>query len=124
VKPPGELRKAGDCEIKVFEEAEEDKIDSYGDDQEEFAAAWIGRAKHGKASKVADRSGEGHESAEFVIPGAVKNVAGDGEPNVAVLFCAEAPETEVDDWQEKKKKDEAVEEHVLASAIAGPGRLG
>jgi len=115
VEPRGKLGKAGDGEIEIFEEAEEEEVDGDGNDEEEFAAARCGGAEHAEAGEVTDGSGKGHEGAEFVVPGAVEDVAGDGEPDVAVLFGVETPETEVDDGQEKKKKEEAVEEHVLAS---------
>ncbi len=116
VQPRGEVSKAGDREIEVLEETEQEKINRDGDDQEEFAATRISSAEHAEAGKVTDRRREGHEGAELVVPRAVKNVTGDGEPNVALFFYAEAPEAEVHDRQEKKKKNEAVEEHVLASA--------
>lgn len=122
MQPCREFSKAGDREIEVLEEAEEKKVDSDGDNQEEFATARIGGAEHAKTCKVADRGRESHESAELVVPGAIKNVAGNREPNVAVFFCAETPETEIDNRQEQKKKDEAVEEHVLVSALTSSGR--
>ena len=98
------MGEAGDCEIEIFEEAEEEEVDSNGNDEEEFALVRRGGAEHSVAGEVTDGGGEGHEGAEFVVPCAVKDVAGDGEPDVAVLLGAKTPETEVDDGQEKKKK--------------------
>jgi hypothetical protein len=123
VEPRRDLGKARDGEIEIFEEAEEKKIYGDGEDQEEFAATRVSGTEHAEAGKVADRGGESHEGAEFVVPRAVENVAGDGEPDVAVLFCAETPEAEVHDWQEEKKKDEAVKEHEQASESRAPGRF-
>ena len=123
VEPRRDLGEAGDCEVEIFEEAEEEKVNGDGNDQEEFASAGVSGAEHAEAGKIADRGGEGHERAEFVVPGAVKNVAGDGEPNVAQLFCAETPEAEAYDWQEEKKKDEAVKEHELASERTERGNV-
>jgi len=97
VKPRGELGKAGDREIEILEKAEQEKIDGDRNDQEQLAAARIGGTEHAKACKVADRGGEGHEGAEFVVPRAVKNIAGDGEPDVALPSCAKTPEAEVND---------------------------
>ena len=64
VEPRRDLGKAGDCEIEILEEAEEGKVNSDGNDQEEFAAARISGGEHAEAGKVADRGGEGHEGAE------------------------------------------------------------
>ena len=121
MEPRREFSKAGYREIEILEEAEQKKVDGDGNDQEKLAAARIGGAEHAEAGKVADRRRESHESAELVVPRAIKNVTGDGEPDVALFFCAQAPETEVHDRQEKKKKDEAVEEHVLASELIAAG---
>src|SRR5208337_4817622 len=97
-------------EVKILEKAKQQQVHRDRHDEVQLSPSRLG-SFHGNASSKANQRGEGHQTAEFIVPATVKDVPRNGQPHVSLVSLAEFPKHEVRDGKKSEKELCAIKEH-------------
>ena len=122
---PSQARRAAggrDEEVVVLEERDRAEIRAQAQDQPAAPRSRIFRPRQHHADEVIERARPHEQEEEFPVPGGVKNVAADKQPDLARPVFAQRP-VDAEDSEEEPKETKLNEKHARSGSADGTDKF-